>query len=321
MASKIIGTGSFVPDNIVDNNYLTTIVDTSDDWIVSRTGIKQRRITKNDEGTVIFATNASKIAIENANIKPKDIDLIIVATTSPDHFVPSVACEVQGLLGAVNATCFDMSAACSGFLFALNTANAYINMGMANTALVIGAETLSKIMNWTDRNTCVLFGDGAGAVILKKSEKGIVDTITGSDGTKKDVLTCKARNIDNIFIKNNKNIEYIQMNGQEVFKFAVRIVPECINQLIQKTNININDIKYFVLHQANERILKAVAKRLNIDIDLFPMNLDKYGNTSGASIPILLDELNKAGKLNENDKIIISGFGGGLTWGATLIEW
>lgn len=321
MASKIIGTGSFVPDNIVDNNYLTTIVDTSDDWIVSRTGIKQRRITKNDEGTVIFATNASKIAIENANIKPKDIDLIIVATTSPDHFVPSVACEVQGLLGAVNATCFDMSAACSGFLFALNTANAYINMGMANTALVIGAETLSKIMNWTDRNTCVLFGDGAGAVILKKSEKGIVDTITGSDGTRKDVLTCKARDVDNIFIKNNKNIEYIQMNGQEVFKFAVRIVPECINKLIQKTNININDIKYFVLHQANERILKAVAKRLNIDIDLFPMNLDKYGNTSGASIPILLDELNKAGKLNENDKIIISGFGGGLTWGATLIEW
>ena len=320
MTAKIIGTGSYLPDNIVSNDFLSTIVDTSDEWISSRTGIKNRRISMG-EGTTDMAVKASLIAVERALIKPEDIDLVLVATMSADSYLPNTACQVQSMIGAVNAICFDINAACAGFVFAIQTAQAYMSMDHIKHVLVIGAETVSRILDWEDRSTCVLFGDGAGAVVLKKDPSGMIHTILGSDGSKGEVLTCKTRNIINPFVKEKMKDDFMKMDGQEVFKFAVKKVPDCIQELLRETNIEVSDIKYFVLHQANKRILESVAKRLKVDIDRFPMNLNQVGNTSAASIPILLDELNQQGKLNTGDKIIISGFGGGLTWGASLIEW
>lgn len=323
MAARIVGTGSYAPENIVTNDYLATVMDTSDEWISSKTGIKERRISKSkEEGTVALAFQAAKRALENAKTDSEEVDLIICATCSPDKFLPSTACEVQTLLGAKNATCFDLSAACSGFMFALNTANAYINAGMAETAVVIGAETLSKIMNWEDRSTCVLFGDGAGAAVVKKSEKpSILAYVTGSDGSKGSVLECQAREVNNLFIKGEDKIEYVTMDGKEVYKFAVTCVPNVINQLLLESNTETEDVKYFVLHQANKRIIESVAKRLHVSMEKFPINIDKYANTSAATIPILLDELNQKDMLQKGDKIVIAGFGGGLTWGGALIEW
>jgi 3-oxoacyl-(acyl-carrier-protein) synthase III len=322
MAAKIIGTGSYFPDNIVTNDYLSTIVDTNDEWIRTRTGILERRIS-NGEGTSQIAAKAAKNALINAGIEAEEIEYIIVATMSGDHYLPNTACEVQSAIGAANATCFDINAACSGFVFALNTANAYIKAGIMNTALVIGAETLSRQIDWMDRSTCVLFGDGAGAVVLKATEEseGIISMVTGSNGLKGDVLTCAEREIVNPFVKKDIKIDYMKMDGQEVFKFAVKVVPKCIEEVLEKAALKKEEIKYFVLHQANKRILESVAKRLDVSIEAFPMNLDRYGNTSAASIPILLDEMNQKEMLDKGDKIILSGFGGGLTWGATLIEW
>lgn len=320
MAARIIGTGSYYPSEVVNNNFLSNIVDTNDEWISSRTGIKERRITKG-EGTSILATKASIEAIKDASINPLDIDLIIVATMSPDSHLPNTACEVQMNIMALNAICFDINVACTGFVYAVNTAHAYINSGLCKTVLIIGAETISKLIDWSDRSTCVLFGDGAGAVIIKEDKIGIVDMVMGSDGSKKDALTCNQRELINLFNKKEQTVDYIKMEGQEVFKFAVKKVPECILELLEKTNTKTEDVKYFVLHQANKRILQSVAKRLNVPEEKVPMNLDRFGNTSAASIPMLLDELNKQGKINPLDIIVISGFGGGLTWGATLLEW
>lgn len=324
MAVKIIGTGSYLPKNIADNYFLSTIVDTNDEWISQRTGIKERRLSSGSkEGTTYMAIEAAKAALDNAGILPEELDLIIVATVSADTYVPNTSCQVQGEIGAVRATCFDLNAACSGFLFSMNTANAYLEMGMAKTALIIGAETLSREVDWSDRSTCILFGDGAGAAILKKvdGEGGILASVTGSDGSQGDVLTCKGRGIQNPFYKSKRNKDYIQMQGQAVFRFAVTTVPKYIKYILKKTELQPDDIKYYILHQANRRILELIAKRLNVDMDKIPMNLDHYGNTSSASIPILLDEINRNELLEEGDKIVLSGFGGGLTWGATLIEW
>ena len=324
MAVKIIGTGSYVPKNIADNHFLSTIVDTDDEWISQRTGIKERHLSSGSkEGTSFMAIEAAKAALDNAGITAEELDLIIVATVSADTYVPSTSCQVQGEIGAIRATCFDLNAACSGFLFSMNTANAYLEMGMAKTALIIGAETLSREVDWSDRSTCILFGDGAGAAVLKKveGEGGILASVTGSDGTQGDVLTCKGRGIQNPFYKSRRKKDYIQMEGQAVFRFAVTTVPKYIKQILKKTGLEAEDIKFFILHQANRRILELIAKRLRVDMDKIPMNLDHYGNTSSASIPILLDEINRNNLLEEGDKIILSGFGGGLTWGATLIEW
>lgn len=321
MAAKIIGTGSFLPDNIVTNFDLEKIVDTSDEWIRTRTGIAKRRISTGD-GTIELAYKAAKKALENANCDAEEMDLTIVATMTPEGYLPNTACEVQDKLGAVNATGIDLSAACSGFVFAYNMGVAYIESGMAKKVLIIGSETMSGILDWNDRSTCVLFGDGAGAVVLAQSkERGFVGAVTGSDGSKKDSLTCKGRTLSNFIKKSSFQHDYLKMDGQEVFRFALSKVPQCIKEVLEKTNTSIEEIKYMVLHQANERIISSVAKRLQLDLDHFPMNLDEYGNTSAASIPILLDELNQAGKLSTGDKIIISGFGGGLTWGATLLIW
>lgn len=323
MAIRIIGTGSYLPKKVADNHFLSTIVDTDDEWIRQRTGIKERHLSNGKEGTTYMATHAAEAALENAGITADELDMIIVATVSADTYVPSTSCQVQGAIGAIRATCFDLNAACSGFLFAMNTAYAYIEMGMAKTILIIGAETLSREVDWSDRSSCILFGDGAGAAIMRQEEGkgGLIASVTGSDGSQGDVLTCKGRGIQNPFHQSKRKKDYLRMEGQAVFRFAVTMVPRCIKQILKKTGYDTEDIKFFVLHQANVRILELIAKRLKVDIDKFPMNLDRYGNTSSASIPILLDELNRNNLLEPGDKIALSGFGGGLTWGAVLIEW
>lgn len=304
---KIKGTGSYVPSNFMDNFDLSNIVDTNDAWIQERTGIIRRHIST-DDTTISMASKAADQAIKNAGISPNDIDLILVATMSPQAVLPCTACEVQKSIQADQATCFDLNAACSGFLYAYNTAQAYIASGIYKTVLVIGAETLSNLVDWKDRGTCILFGDGAGAVVLSGTEEGLFSTVTHSDGQKKDALTCDLGSV-------------IKMNGQEIFKFAVKQIPICIQELLEKNQLAISDITYFVLHQANKRIIESVAKRLQVDLEHFPMNLQEYGNTSSASIPILLHEMNEKNMLRRGDKIIMAGFGAGLTWGATLMEW
>ena len=320
LTSRIVGTGSYVPEQIVTNDDLAKIVDTNDEWIRTRTGIRQRRLVT-EEGTSQMAAKAAKRALEQSGVKPEEIELIILGTSSQDYCFPSGACEVQAMIGAVNAVCYDLSAACTGFVYALNTAHAFIKAGIYRTALIIGSDVLSKLIDWSDRGTCVLFGDGAGAAVVKADETGILGMRMYSDGTKGDVLTCGARTNGNFLLGKKPELGYMTMNGQEVFKFAVQKVPEVIRQVLEDTGTPMEEIRYFVLHQANYRIIESVAKRLKVDMEKFPANMEYYGNTSGASIPILLDEMNRAGKLNPGDKIILSGFGGGLTWGATLIQW
>lgn len=321
MRTKIIGTGSYVPSRVVTNDDLAEIVETSDEWIRTRTGIVKRHISEG-EGTTQMAAQAAKKALNDANVEPEEIDVIIAATSTPDYCFPSAACEVQGILGAVNAVGFDVSAACSGFIFALSTADAMISTGMYKTALIIGVDNLSKVVDWSDRSTCVLFGDGAGAVVVRSSEEcGVIRTEIGSDGTKASVLACESRTMENFLTGMKPEPGYITMEGQEVFKFAVKKVPECVQNLLKNSRANMEDVKYLILHQANYRICESIAKRLKIDMDRIPMNIERYGNTSGASIPILLDELNHEGRLNKGDKLILAGFGAGLTWGAALLEW
>lgn len=320
MTTRIIGTGSYVPEQIVTNDDLAKIVETSDEWIRSRTGIGARRIATADS-TSHMAAEAAKRALEQSGIKPEEIDLILLGTSSPDFCFPNGACEVQGMIGAVNAACYDISAACTGFVFALNTAHAFISSGIYKTALVIGADVLSKLIDWTDRNTCVLFGDGAGAVVVKADETGIIGINMKSDGSKGNVLTCGSRTNGNFLMGKKPELGYMTMDGQEVFKFAVKKVPECIRQLLDDTGVAAEEIKYFAIHQANYRIIESIAKRLKVSVDRFPVNMEQYGNTSGASVPILLDEINRKGMLISGDKIVLSGFGAGLTWGSTLLEW
>lgn len=334
---KILGTGSFAPNCRVTNQDLEKIVETSDEWIMERTGIGNRHIS-DGQNTSEIAGIAAKKAIEASGIDPLDIDMILLATMSPDGILPNVACKVQAITGAKNATCFDINAACSGFIFALNTANAYLVSGMAKRILVIGAETLSKYVDYGDRSTCILFGDGAGAMVVEADDKKYI-SVTSSDGVKGSVLTAGTHPFTNLIIASNdnsdknydinesdtnlnKNIEdeYIRMDGKEVFKFAVTKVPKAISEVIEKSGVTKEDIDLFVLHQANTRILESVAKRLNIDQEKIPSNLYEYGNTSAASIPLLIDELYNEGKIHEGMKIVLSGFGGGLTYGASYME-
>ena len=320
MTTKIIGTGSYVPAQIVTNDDLSKIVETNDQWIRSRTGIGERRIAT-DDSTSDMAAKAAKKAIEQAGIDPAQIDLIILGTSSPDYCFPNGACEIQAKVGAVNAACFDISSACTGFVFALSTAHAYISSGLYKTALVVGADLLSKLVDWTDRSTCVLFGDGAGAAVLKAEETGIIDMMMGADGTKGDVLACTSRTVGNFLTGTKPELGFMTMDGQEVFKFAVRKVPESVMELLQRTGTKKEDIKYYVLHQANERIIEAAARRLKEPMEKFPMTISQFGNTSTASIPLLLDDMIRKDMLKKGDKIIMSGFGAGMTWGAVLMEW
>lgn len=320
----IRGTGRYVPENRVTNDDLAKIVDTSDEWITSRTGIKERRISSG-ENTSDIACFAAKNALEDAGVSAEEVDLIIVATVTPDMFTPATACIVQSKLGAKKAAAFDINAACSGFIYGINVAAQFVISGAYNNVLVIGAETLSKIVNWQDRNTCVLFGDGAGAVLVSSStEKGIGSIIIASDGDKGEVLQSAALPINNPYVTDDLKAvghNHIVMEGREVFKFATGVIVESIEEILRRENLTMQDIKYVVPHQANLRIIDYAAKKLCAEPDKFYINVDKYGNTSSASIPIALDEINKNGLLNKGDKIIIVGFGGGLTYGAALLQW
>lgn len=320
MTTKIIGIGSYVPDTVVTNQDLMKFLDTDDAWIRERTGICERRVSK-DMGTCGLAIEAAKRAIDDAGIDPKEIDLIVLATSSGDRAFPAAAMDVQAAIGAVNAVGFDITAACSGFIFGLHIAHSFFAAGIYKTALIIGAETLSKVVDWTDRGTCILFGDGAGAAVVRASETGIIRTLMGSDGTKGWTLECQVRNLGNCVNGIKPELGFMKMDGKEVFKFAVRKVPEIVAQILEDAQMDPEEIKYFVLHQANFRILEAASRRLKVPMDRIPVNIDRYGNTSAASVPILLDELKRDGKLERGDKLVLAGFGSGMTWGATLLEW
>lgn len=320
MPARIIGTGSALPALLLSNRELEKIVDTTDEWIRSRTGIESRHIAV-EETTTSMAIEAAKKALQDAKASPEELDLIIVGTISPDHYFPSTACEIQSALGAVNATAFDISAACAGFLFGLGIVDAYMKAGTVRTALVVGAETLSKMMDWNDRSTCVLFGDGAGAAVVRSDESGIMSMVQGSDGARGNALTCEGRRVNNPYKKNDTSLDYTKMNGQEVYKFAVKTVPKSIEEALLKADVKADDVKYFLLHQANLRIIEAVAKRLGQSIEKFPTNLQECGNISAGSVPVLLDHVNREGMLQKGDTIVLAGFGAGLTWGATVLIW
>ena len=317
--------GAYAPSRIVSNDDLSKIVETNDEWIVERTGIKERRISEGEDTSSIAVKAATK-ALERANLTGEDIDLIIVATITPDKFTPSVACLVQKEIQAENAMAFDVSAACSGFIFGLQAAYSMMKVTENfKNALIIGVETLSKIMNWEDRSTCVLFGDGGGAVVLSKGEGngGIREFYSKSLGKKGDCLVVEAMPVINPFIKdknNDTNYQKIYMNGGEVFKFATKVIVESIKKILEKSSLTIDDIDYIVPHQANLRIIDYAVRKLKVDSSKFYTNLERYGNTSSASIPLALNEMYEKNLLKKGHKIILVGFGGGLTYGAVLIE-
>lgn len=320
MTTRIIGTGSAVPEKTWTNDDLTAFIDTSDEWIHTRTGIRKRQIAGENENVVTLAEKAARRAMEDGHVKPEEIQLVLVATCSYENFFPGVACQVQARLGLKNAVAMDLSAACSGFLFALHTAHAYIKSGIYEKALIIGAETLSRIIDWKDRSSCVLFGDAAGACVVKRSDVGIEEIVQWSDGGRGSVLTASASMLKTPEVPAT-DTSPLKMDGQEVFKFAVKTVPECIREVLEKKQITLDEVDGFILHQANKRIIQSVAKRLGISEEKCYINLDEHGNTSAASIPLLLDELNKKKKLQRGDRLILSAFGAGLTWGATLLQW
>ncbi|MCR5460878.1 MAG: ketoacyl-ACP synthase III [Acetatifactor sp.] len=311
MGIKISGTGSAVPEHVLTNADLEKMVDTSDEWIVERTGIKERRIVKGDN-VVTLAEKACRKALEDAGKKPEDVELILIATCTLEEFFPCCACQVQARLGAVNAAGFDVNAACSGFLFALATANAYLSTGLYKNALVVGSEVLSRLVDYEDRGSCILFGDGAGAVFVEPAAegRGIISVVQGCDGPGGVALHCKTDALDKI-----------HMDGRAVYRFATRQVPVCIEQALQKAGMKAEEVDLFFLHQANLRILETIAKRLGIPMEKVPHNLDRYGNISSATIPVLLDEIKKRGKMVAGNKIVLAGFGAGLTYGACVLVW
>lgn len=318
--TRIKGTGRALPKYRITNEELSNYVDTNDEWIRSRTGIGSRFLAGEEENAVTLAFEAAQKALENGGTDLAEIDLVLAATSSAGCNFPGVACQVCGLLGIQGAAAMDISAACSGFIFALNTAHAYIQAGFYRKALIIGVDTISRITDWTDRSTCVLFGDGAGACVVGEAEDGILEISQHSNGAKGSVLVSEAPKARTP-VSEEVPEKLLYMDGREVFKFAVKTVPECVLELLEKSRKNLKEVKYVLLHQANRRIISSVAKRLGESEEKFPVNVDKYGNTSAASIPILLDELNRDGKLERGDLILLSGFGAGLTWGGTLLYW
>jgi len=319
--AHIVGWGMSVPESRLTNDDLEAILNTSDEWIQSRTGIKERRIASERESTVTLGFKAAKEALEVTDILPSEIDLIIVATSTPESVFPSTASLIQNWLGANNAGAFDLSAACSGFVYGVNMATQAIRSGSIRTAVVIGSETMTRVMDWQDRATCILFGDGAGAVVIQASEAegGVLSSVMRSDGSGYDLLGLPSPGSrDNSgYRKPNKMF----MQGGEVFKFAARVIGESITEATILAGIKLDDIKLVVPHQANDRIIHAAARSLNLDKNLFMTNLAHYGNTSAASIPIALCEAVNTGKINPDDHIVLVGFGGGLAWGALVIKW
>lgn len=323
--ARIIGTGSYVPEKILTNVDLEKFVDTTDEWISSRTGIRERHVAADGEYTSDLAAKAAERALQMAGLTADQLDLIIVGTITGDYPWPATACIVQQKLGAVNAAAFDISAACSGFVFSLATAANFIATGAAKRALVIGAEILTRIVDWEDRNTCVLFGDGAGAVILDghEGENGILSTHMHSDGSYRELLyqpgfgSCNPPSEAGI----KERLPYLKMEGGEVFKVAVRSLTEVAMEALAANQLSVAEVNLFVPHQANRRILDACAKRIGLTEEQVYVNVERYGNTSGASIPIALDEANRSGRIRPGDIVVLDAFGGGFTWGATVIRW
>ena len=323
--SRIISTGSYLPEKVLTNFDLEKMVDTSDEWIIERTGIRERRIAGESQAASDLAYEASKVAMESGGLKADDIDLIIVATVTGDMPFPSTACMLQDKLGAKNAVGFDINAACSGFLYGLYIADSFIKSGMHKKVLVVGTEVLSKITDWNDRTTCVLFGDGAGVVILEPTEedRGIVSMHINSDGSMWELLHMPgggSRNpasIDSV----EKGLHYIKMKGNETFKVAVRVLEDLVIKTLDENKLELSQLSLLIPHQANLRIIQATADRLNLSMDKIIINIDRYGNTSAASIPIALDEVARAGRIKDGEYILLEAFGGGLTWGSALIKW
>ena len=319
MKAVVCGTGSSVPACVWDNDDLSRMVDTNDEWIRERTGIITRHIAK-EETCVSMASEAARRALAQAGIPAEEVDLLIVSTISSNIVLPCTACEVQKEIGAVNAVAYDLSAACTGFVMAYQSAQSFLQAGIYRTALLIGSECLSNLVNWKDRGTCILFGDGAGAAVIKAEEGKSYLPAAHSDGKKGDALKCKSMMDGEKENQKQHPEEYkMQMDGQAVFKFAVKKVPECINELMQQCALREEDIDLYLLHQANARMLHSIAKRLHTTMDKIPMNVSEYGNTSSASIPILLDEVVRQKKIKLGNKVIMAGFGAGLTWGATYL--
>jgi 3-oxoacyl-[acyl-carrier-protein] synthase-3 len=318
MYSRIIGTGSYLPEKILTNQDLESMVDTSDEWIRTRTGITQRHIAGADQTASDLAMYASQNAMKAAGVTSKDIDLIIVATTTPDMVFPSTACILQNKLGIENCPAFDVQAVCSGFVYALATADMFVSSGKCRNALVVGSEIYSKILDWSDRSTCVLFGDGAGAVVLSQSnEPGILSTHLHASGSYSNILSVSG-NISGGKIQGNP---YINMEGNTVFKFAVKVLEEVVQEAISKNNLQITDIDWLVPHQANIRIIQSTAKKLGIPMDKVVVAVDKHGNTSAASIPLALDIAVRDGRIQSDQLVLLEGVGGGFTWGAVLLRW
>ena len=316
--SKIIGTGSYLPAKVVTNYDLEKIVDTTHEWIFSRSGISERHVAAENEMSSDLALHASRLALEAAGLAASDIDLIIVATTTPDHIFPSTACVLQDKLGNKNAIAFDIQAVCSGFIYALNTADLYIRGGQANNVLVVGTEVLSRILNWEDRTTCVLFGDGAGAVVVQRSDTpGILGTKLHADGSQRCLLSAPGQ------VRNGKveGEAFIKMDGQSVFKFAVKSLSDVAEEVLAANNMKGTDIDWMVPHQANVRIIEATAKKLGLSMDNVVLTVATHGNTSAASIPLALDTAVRDGRIKAGQHILMEAVGGGFTWGAALVRW
>jgi len=323
--AHVVGWGMAVPEQVLTNQDLAAIVETSDEWIRTRTGVRERRIAASHESTSTLGLRAARNALDVANILPLELDLIVVATSTPDNVFPSTASLVQDQLGATRAGAFDLSAACAGFVYALNMAAQSVRSGSIETALVIGSETMSRIIDWRDRSVCVLFGDGAGAVVLKASETdgGVRSAVLRSDGSGRDLLSLAAAASPGSRRPEPEpaGAHKIRMNGREVYRFATRIVAESISQALDKAQLGISDLSLIVPHQANLRIIEAAARNLGVPTDIFISNLERYGNTSAASIPIALCEAIDAGRIEEGDHIAFCGFGGGLAWASMVLTW
>ena len=324
--NRIIGTGTGVPSRVVTNKDMEKMVDTSDEWIVSRTGIKERRIAEEHETTSDFCAHAARNALEMAGVSPEEVDLIIVATLSPDRLIPATACIVQSKIGATNAACFDLEAACSGFVFGVALANGMMPDQGVKTALVIGAETLSRVIDWEDRNTCVLFADGGGAVLVRHEggDRGIISTYMKADGFAPTPWLCVEPGVaDKTPLGDYHSKEFaIRMMGKDVFKFGVKALPDAVRGALERSGgLTLDDVDWVIPHQANMRIIDSAAKALDIPYEKFIINLERYGNTSAGTIPIALDEANRDGRIKDGDIVALSGFGAGLTWGGAIIRW
>lgn len=323
--ARIIGTGSYLPEKVLTNAELEKMVDTTSDWIFARTGIEERRIAADGEVTSDLATKAAERALSAAGVSPEELDLIVMGTITGDYPWPATACIVQNNLGAKNSYAYDVSAACSGFVYALSCASDFIQSGRGKKVLVIGAEILSRIIDWTDRNTCILFGDGAGAVVLEaqETESGVISSHMHSDGSYLDLLYQPGFGAKNPASQQglDERTSFLKMQGNEVFKVAVRSLTDVSNEALEANGFSAEDVTLFIPHQANRRILEATAKRLKLTDEQCFINVNKYGNTSGATIPIAMDEAFRAGQIKEGDLLLLAAFGGGFTWGSTLIRW